>query len=66
MTESIQEQTMADNLICIILDGRLETKKYICYMFKYLPTIIAEVVINLRWSGEGWEEMEGKQEGEML
>lgn len=35
-------------------------------MFKYLLTIIAEVVINLRWSGEGWEEIEGEQEGEML
>lgn len=35
-------------------------------MFKYLLTIIAEVVINLRWGGEGWEEIEGEQEGEML
>lgn len=30
-------------------------------MFKYLPTIIAEVVINLGWSGEGWEEMGGSR-----
>lgn len=35
-------------------------------MFKYLPTIIAAVVINLRWSGEGWEEMGGAGRGNAI